>query len=436
MSKILIICRAFAPDSVVGAKRMAMLAKYLKDNNDVTVIRSGLIFGKPDASALLLQSASLHIISYEGEKCPAEKFESGEWKESAPVSAKEARGSGSLYNFARRIYRFFVYYIDNLHVYRLCKRTAIELVEKEKFDVVITTYSPLGTTACGYLLKKKYDINWIMDLRDLMDNVGRTPIMRRINRYFQTKYARKADVITTPTQGFLKEVLDKTRTDAKGYVIYNGYEDSAVNDEIPKTPNMLRFCYTGTIHEDRCTLTPLLKAISELITEGQIDKNKICIEYAGKNSTRFIDMMHSVSEEIPFVDKGYLTKTETLELQLSSDLFLIMVMNLKDYTGVLTGKLCEAIQNRLPIIGMVSGDVPDSEMKYTINKYNLGACYEEADPNSYLLLKEYIHKQYDTKMIYGKVFYSPAESCYIDFNYQQIADHLNHVIEDLRGCVQ
>ena len=165
--------------------------------------------------------------------------------------------------------------------------------------------------------------------------------------------------------------------------------------------------------------------------EGKIDKNRICIEYAGKNSARFIDMMSSVDEKIPFSDKGYLTKTETIELQLSSDLFLIMVMNLKDYTGVLTGKLCEAIQNRLPVIGMVSGDVPDSEMKYTINKYNLGVCYEEADPNSFLLLKEYIGKQYDAKMIYGNVSYTPAESCYIDFNYKHIAEHLHHVIENL-----
>ena len=29
MNKILILCRAFAPDSVVGAKRLTMFAKYL-----------------------------------------------------------------------------------------------------------------------------------------------------------------------------------------------------------------------------------------------------------------------------------------------------------------------------------------------------------------------------------------------------------------------
>ena len=92
-----------------------------------------------------------------------------------------------------------------------------------------------------------------MDLRDLMDNVGRTPVMRRINRRLQKKYSNLADIITTPTQGFLDEVMEKTKSPAKAFVLYNGYEGEE-NSESKKTEGMLRFCYTGTIHDDLCTL--------------------------------------------------------------------------------------------------------------------------------------------------------------------------------------
>ena len=432
MSKILIICRAFAPDSVVGAKRMTMLAKYLSKNNIVTVIRSGLIFGKPDEYSILKQNEKLRIVSYEGNDSDAERYERGELEETGKrVSATKAKGHGVIYEFLRDFYHFFIYYMDNYHVYQKSIRLAEKLISENKYDVVITTYSPLGSTACGYYLKKKYGIHWIMDLRDLMDNVGRTPLMRRINRLLQKKYARTADVITSPTQGFLSEVMEKTKSNAQCFVVYNGYEENENKLNVRKEQGILRLCYTGTIHEDLCTFHPLLSVLSELAEEKKIDLEKVEIVYAGKNSDRFIELMKQTTYDIHYIDKGYLTKAETISLQASSDIFLIMVMNLKDYTGVLTGKLCEAIQNQVPIIGLVSGNLPNSEMKYTIDKYQLGICFEEANADTYYTLKEYVLSQYNRKMSDGSVHYSPVDECFNVFNYRVIADHLNEIIEKL-----
>ncbi len=108
------ICRAFAPDSVVGAKRMAMLAKHLSkiDGNTVTVIRSGLIFGKPDDFSILKQSDKLSIISYEGKDSPAERYEAGERSEkvmNGNVNVKTTKERSKLYITARNAYRFIQY---------------------------------------------------------------------------------------------------------------------------------------------------------------------------------------------------------------------------------------------------------------------------------------------------------------------------------------
>ena len=180
MSRILIICRAFAPDSVVGAKRMAMLAKYLKCTNEVIVIRSGLIFGKPDTDSMLNESETLRIISYEGDNSPANKFEKGEWITDNSVSVKKRISllrKGKVYTLLKRVYRFFIYYKDNYHVYKNAKKVASKICEDNSIDVVITTYSPLGTTACGYYLKKKYGLKWIMDLynNDLQNHLTILP---------------------------------------------------------------------------------------------------------------------------------------------------------------------------------------------------------------------------------------------------------------------
>lgn len=436
MNKILILCRAFAPDSVVGAKRLTMFAKYLANmGNEVTVIRAGIIKGKPDNSSSIKKNKNLRIISYEGVDSPAEKFERGEYQIKDSVSQQnESNYAGykktKLYRKIRDIYYFFRYYLDNLHVYRKSKKEAEKLFGSEKFDCILTTYSPLGITACGFYLKQKYGIKWVMDLRDLMDNVGRTPVMRRINRRLQKKYSNLADIITTPTQGFLDEVMEKTKSPAKAFVLYNGYEGEE-NSESKKTEGMLRFCYTGTIHDDLCTFEPVLKALSELIDLKLVDPNKVVFEYAGKNSDRFLYLYKNYINKIKYIDHGYLTKTETQNLQKSSDLFLIMVMNLKDYTGVLTGKLCESIQNRLPVIGLVSGDLPNSELCETIEKYQLGFCHEQSRKETDEQLKDYILQQYQSKINSGRTVYEAKKQAFLDFNYQNIVKKLDLEIKSL-----
>lgn len=436
MSKILILCRSFAPDSVVGAKRLTMFAKYLSNlGNEVTVIRAGVINGKPDESSLLNRTKNLRIISYEGENSPAEKFERGEYKENDSTSQKNDNNyanykTSKIYKLIKNVYYFFKYYLDNLHVYKSSKREADKLYMSECFDCVLTTYSPLGITACGFYIKKKYGTKWVMDLRDLMDNVGRTPIMRRINRRLQNKYANCADIITTPTQGFLNEVMEKTKSKAKSFVLYNGYEGGTVS-ESPKTEGMLRLCYTGTIHDDLCSFEPVLKVLSELIDERLVDPNKVVFEYAGKNSDRFLFLYSKYADKIKYINHGYLTKTETLNLQRNSDLFLIMVMNLRDYTGVLTGKLCESIQNRLPVIGLVSGDLPNSELCQIIEKYNLGFCHETARPETTEQLKQYVLQQYNKKITTGATLYEPVKEAFSDFSYKNIVEKLDFEIKKL-----
>lgn len=437
MSKILILCRAFAPDSVVGAKRLAMFAKYLSIlGNDVTVIRAGIIKGKPDESSSIKKNTNIRIISYEGIDSPAELYERGKYEIKTSTKTKNTNAysgykKSKIYIKIRDIYYFFQYYFDNLHVYRYAKKEAEKICSTEDFDCILTTYSPLGITACGFYIKKKYGIKWVMDLRDLMDNVGRTPIMRRINRLFQKKYANFADIITTPTHGFLNEVMEKTKSDAKSFVLYNGYEEEVTDTSDMKERGIFRLCYTGTIHDDLCTFEPVLRAISELIDDKLIDKDRVIFDYAGNNSERFLYLYRDYANKVKYIDHGYLTKYETQKLQKSSDIFLIMVMNLSDYTGVLTGKLCESIQNRLPVIGLVSGDIPNSELCETIRKYNLGFCHEQSRKETYVQLKEYILNQYNRKINYGNAIYEPSNQAFLDFNYKNIVKKLDYEIKEL-----
>lgn len=437
MKRILIICRSFSPDSIVGAKRMSMFAKYLSNNHDVTVVRSGNIYGVPDASTLLQQNDRLKILSYEGENNQAELYEKeGVFK--TPEKSDLQKGalkkrSNPFVSFLRNAYRFFLYYYENIKIYMKCRSLIQHKLNVTDYDLVITTFSPLGSTLCGYYLKRKDGIKWIMDLRDLMDNPGRTPIMRSINSVIQKKLCNYADLVTTPTNGFRHDLLNKTKTSKPIAVIYNGYdleEDNSSSTTIMKEKGVLRFCYTGTIHNDSCTLKPLLDSLDQLSAEGVIEPDKIIIEYAGKNSEHFNNMMTGLRFKYRIIDHGYLSHSETMRLQKKSDIFMIMVMNMTGYTGVLTGKLCEAVQFGIPVIGFVSGDLANSELKTTIDKYKLGFCYEEASTDSFQGLKKYIYSIYNRKVVNGLPVTLNNENSKV-FDYRNIIEKLEEYIAEL-----
>ena len=445
--QILILTRSFSPDSGIASVRMHMFAKYLSQyGHDITVIRSGQIIYNNPSRENMEGLDRVRIFSYEGEQSDAERYERGEWKATSVErrSCKDNMGrqkaAEALKNTFRPIIQPFrtlkrFYVDDGIVISRKIVRCAETHLKGGHFDCIISTFSPLGCVMAGEKLKKIFHAKWVIDFRDLMDNQLYTPSVRIINRITQKKFVRSADACFCVSSGNVKR-LERMGGKGKTYLIRNGYDQIASEEESfvqerADTDDLLTICYTGTMYGDTRDAKPLFKILHSLCQEGHISQDRLKVYYAGNDGDSLIKQAKVYGLESIVYDKGYLSRPEVERLQKSSDLFLVLSWNTQLDQGILTGKFYEAIKSKKPIIAFVSGDLPNSELKELIEKYNLGACYECAsghDDNN--AMKNYILMQYESKRQHDICVYNPDMSAFRKFSYPYIIKEVEIRLDD------
>ena len=444
--RILIISTSFAPDNGIASKRTSMFAKYLlKLGHDVSVIRSGLVFGIAEKCNLKgLETA--RIYSYEGHDCAAEQFERNEaiaeYKpDKVPAYANKKKAAARMIRFFGKtghvILDPFTYYREKgLRISKLIRKLYDENQKIRGFDVVISSFGPIGCVEGGEYIRDRESARWIIDFRDLMDNQTFTPINRLINGIRQKRYVRLADACLCVSEGNGNRLSGICRGQyaEKVKVLYNGYENKQ-DDEL-RSENDSRFtakdrklhiCYTGILYGGRRDCSPLFRAIREIKRDIPIR-----IDYAGQDGELLKLQAAACGYEDMIDDHGYLSRTEVNKLQEAADLFLVLSWNTRNDQGILTGKFYEALQHRKPIIALVAGDTPDSELKMLIDRYHLGVCYEEAEKEpSIKRLRDYLDKQISRKQLGETMEYNPDESVFSRFQYQEIAKQLEQIMEQI-----
>ena len=131
-------------------------------------------------------------------------------------------------------------------------------------------------------------------------------------------------------------------------------------------------------------------------------------------------------------DHGQVARTKALELQNGADVFLVLSWNTKKAKGILTGKFFEGIRAKKPMIAVVEGDIPESELKLLDRQYHYGFCYEASDKSTTVSdLADYIFCLYEEKASTGKIVYIPAPGLEDAFRYKTIVNHLDELAHKL-----
>jgi hypothetical protein len=238
----------------------------------------------------------------------------------------------------------------------LWAKKAFKRVESLYFDMVISTGGPYSVHRVGLALKKKRpDIKWIVDWRDLWTKSHLYPglrIFRWYEQHLENKFHQYADLITTvsdPLAGILRS-MTKTQVTT----IYNGF-DSEDYQEIQSKPrkenDVFTIVYTGTIYRGFRDPFPLFKAVSNLKDKGLITANSLKIQFAGANAD-----VSDIAEKYDVADfytyLGFIPRVDALQLQYDADAVLFLEYNNPDVPGILTGKLFEYLYIAKEIIAI------------------------------------------------------------------------------------
>ena len=438
---ILLLTTFYPPDTAVAAVRPYMLAKYLtKRGHKVTVLRSGEFYNS--ASDFFDMDIPVRVISYLGPDSPAERYARGEQKDFPLVEGKSRIGFlpemirkpiAAAYHACMKPVRFRreqKAIADKLEKLK----AALHALENEHFDVVFSTFGQQENIAGGQYAAQFFGCKLIQDFRD---PVARLPFHKgwqyRFFKRVQDDAVRHADGVTAVSDGLRQELLAGMDVRVPNMTLYNGYEPVS-RDKAKETvePGVFALCYTGILYGEHSDFAPLLQALQHLAAENRIDLSKVRLDYAGRDFDILLQLARKMGMEGILVNHGYVSREEAARLQNASDLFLVLSWNRLDSQGILTGKFYEGIRARKPILSLISGDLPNSELNILNEAYHYGFCYEACrKEEQFSQLCDFLEKAYNEKMELGKVQFEVNPELEARFRYDGLAEQLEQFIEKL-----
>ena len=435
--KILLITTYYPPDTAVAAVRPYMLAKYLtQQGHEVTVLRSGEFYNS--ASDFFDMSIPVRVISYLGENSPAERYARGE-----QIAFPGTDGKSRVAFLPHPLKKLAIWMYKPIR-FRNWQRgiagkfekqkAALDALKEEHFDVVFSTFADQENLAAGQYAAKLFDCKLVQDFRDVL--ASRAFYGGAYYRYLkriQDDAVCRADGVTAVSEGVLRELLDGLDTDVPAMTLYNGYDPVSGEDDVEaETADVFSLCYTGILYGQLRDFTPLLKALQHLGVQGRIDLAKVKIHYAGRDFETLRQMSQKMGMTDILVDHGYVSRAEAARLQSISDLFLVLSWNTPDSQGILTGKFYEGIRAKKPILSLISGNLPGSELNILNEKFRYGFCYESCrESEQFAQLCDFLERAYRDKMEHGKVQFAVNPELEKAFRYDNLAMQLEDFIRKI-----
>lgn len=226
------------------------------------------------------------------------------------------------------------------------------VLEKEMFDVLITTGPPHSLHLIGLELQKNLNIKWIADFRDPWTEIGYhkklklTRSSRQKHQSLESEVLNKADHIITTSYTTKAEFESKTTRPIR--VITNGFDKL---QEKSITSEDFEISHIGSLLSGRSP-DILWKAIAEILEDDPTFRNKLKIRLAGKISSEVKESIEELGLQKYLQIEGYVSHKEALELQNRASILLLLEIDSLETRGIIPGKIFEYFAAKRPILAI------------------------------------------------------------------------------------
>lgn len=241
-------------------------------------------------------------------------------------------------------------------------------LEENKIDIVFTSGPPHSMHRIGYGLKKLNPaIRWVADFRDPWMHISSYHQASLTNSALQKQVQMEkevllaADAIVSIGNHLRNELVQHSglTNETKFHTITNSFEKTALS--IPEREDeKFIITHSGTLYKNR---SPLIfwKTIAALAEENESFRNKLEIKLIGKIEAEALTVLSSCGLDRFIRKTGFIPHQKAQEEMLRSDLLLVLVNDVPDAGGILTGKFFEYLGSGLPVlaIGPEQGDLAD-----------------------------------------------------------------------------
>ena len=265
-------------------------------------------------------------------------------------------------------------------------------LKSANIDTVITTGPPHSLHLIGLGLKRELQLQWVADFRDPWTQIGYQKELKLTknsaekHQRLEKEVLNSADKIITTSFTTKKEFASKTSKPIE--VITNGF-DSDLNEStaILKLDENFSISHIGSLLSGR-NPNSLWKVLAEISAENKDFRNDFKLKLYGAVSDEVVQSIKEAGLEKNLLLGGYISHSEALMIQKSSQLLLLIEINSEETKGIIAGKLFEYLAAKRPILAIGPSEWDVAKI---IEETNSGESFQYQEE---LALKEYILSSY------------------------------------------
>ncbi|RNB56991.1 glycosyltransferase [Brevibacillus gelatini] len=396
---VLIICYIFPPIGGGGVPRPLKMAKYLGEFGwNVHVLTVDPTYHATLDPSLLAQlpgEVKIHrakewqLLPGRGQTAASGAGSTAQASAAPRVSWKQ-RVKKQVVNVLKKVKPYLLIPDDQILWLPNALKLGREIMRREKIDVIFSTSGPVTNHLIAEKLADEFGCKWVADFRDpWTQNMHTSGIAWReqLEERMEARVMAKADAITTVTATFAKNFREKHQERIKRLeLIYNGFDQADFQELVPShaAPGKFHAVYAGILYQKRNPRL-LLRAIRELIDEGQVDRQDVLLSFAGVFDYPGYSENRDCVEALGLADivrvLGNLPHKEALGLMKAADALLLIGDVSADAGAYIPGKLYEYMGIGNPILALNKA----GEATEIIETFRLG---QVADPENKDAIKQ------------------------------------------------
>lgn len=414
MKKVLVITYYWPPSGGAGVQRWVKFIKYFKDQN----INPFIISVDPDFASYPLIDNSLkndipdNTNVYLTKTNEPYSFYKKINNNQTPYAGFANEGRPNFFQKIARFIRGNFFIPDSRKGWNnFAYKKAVEILEKENIDTVITTSPPHSTQLIGLKLKETQNIKWIADLRDPWTDIYyyksmlHTKWAKQKDLNYEKRVIEKSDKVVVVSDSIKQLLLNKSNLvqESKIHIIPNGFDEDDFLVSSKNNNSKFLLSYVGTITKDY-PLDSIKKSISNL---------NINLEFTGKADEPTKLLLNEVASF-----NNHVKHKESINLLLASDMLLLVIPKISNNKGILTGKLFEYLGARKPIlcIGPTDGDAAK-----IIEECKAGKTFDYSDENG---IYDFIETYMSNEFIF-------ENKNYLKYSRRNLTKNLSKILTDM-----
>ena len=258
-------------------------------------------------------------------------------------------------------------------------------------DVIISSGPPHSMHLIAQKLHQKNDVKWLADFRDPWTDLyynkdfKQGSFAKNKSKKLEEGVLKNADCILTVSPTLQKEFSKIAR---RVELITNGFDAEILASEKAVLDINFSISYIGLLPKQSNPII-LFKVLKELCDESSEFRKALQINFVGDISEDVKAAIKANNLEMNTSFLGYVSHQKAITYQKCSQVLLLLIPDVVNNKGILTGKLFEYLAAKRPIIaiGPVHGDLAT-----ILKETNAGAVFAFENPKK---LKLEIKRLYD-----------------------------------------